>query len=327
MSARKEWECSYYTLLLILGRGLRTTFRSLPHGISNYLIIHIIFYIFNMRGIKSTIRNVFIGLIAALCLAGPPLFRHDVHASLLLPMALAAEGMWQSLSYRSHARTKSTPSNKRETMAAFLPSMSNRKNEEECIWYEIPPPLTQYDLDSSWQSSDKQGGKLPRKILWYGRYDNDQTWVPRQKKAESTMATNAVAHPLRHRTWNLHVQWTGKYDRQLPSTIRLEFDIDTGYCLARNFQNHDDVVGLGQWETFPWGVWFTLIDASGSVEYTCTAQLHLNPFGDHAKLMQGSIVRYCLTEGVEDAVQDSFYIQRNRPWFRPVVGRFSGQGR
>jgi len=201
------------------------------------------------------------------------------------------------------------------------------------VWYEIRPTWTQHELDPAWSlTTDKPA----RKRLWYGRYDEQCTWIP-SATSDSTMSKSKATtslHPLRQECWTLRVLWTGKLDKQLPSTMQVEFDTDTGYCLARSSSATqfdaagDVVVGLGHWQMFPWGVWFTLVDASGSVEYTFTAQFHLNPFGDHAKLMQGSIVRYTLlNSGVEDVIQDDPMVRRPRPWFRPVVGSFSGQGK
>ncbi len=201
---------------------------------------------------------------------------------------------------------------RRPTRGAFL---SFYKKDSDCGWYELRPPCTQYDLDPAWSSVPQ---KPPRKRIWHGRYDDERTWVP-----VSAASASMSPHPLRSNEYTLQLRWSGKWDRGLPSRVQIDFDTETGRCRATN---KADVLGIGHWQVYPWGLWFTLVDASGAVEYTCTAQLHLNPFGDHSKLLQGSIVRYSISDGLRDLVQDEPWLPNQRKWFRPVVGRFSGRG-
>jgi hypothetical protein len=263
-------------------------------------------------------------------------------AVILAPSATSAvaersntrETQHVSLLHPSSRRKRSRP-------AAFLPLftsvLDSTGEDDSSVWYELRPPVTRYDLDPEWSSPSE---KPARKLVWYGRYDEEQTWIPRPTLMNDSTGTSTTAaetfdssenspHPLRTSSWNLQVQWTGKWDRTLPNNLDIEFDTDTGYCRASSPSK--GVVGIGQWQVHPWGLWFSLTDASGCVEYTFTAQLHLNPFGDAAKLLQGSVVRYplLLSSGgfVSDPIQDEPMIRPPRKWFRPVVGRFSGLGK
>ena len=121
------------------------------------------------------------------------------------------------------------------------------------------------------------------------------------------------------------MHWTSKRERQQPffaSTLQLEFH-PNGYCLTKSLPN-DQVLGMGHWQVFPWGVWFTLYEFDSNVEYTFLAGLHLNPFGKQPKLLQGSVLRH--TGPVFDAEQDTVFVKPPRKWFRRVVGTFSGEG-
>ena len=221
----------------------------------------------------------------------------------------------------SSSERTNRPARRKGSVASFL---SPTLHDESLIWREIRPPCTRYELDPAWSTPSR---KQPRKLVWFGRYDLDQTWVP-----PSARKPSENLHPLRSQQYTLQVQWTGRWDRGLPQQLQLDFDSETGLCRAMTSQA--DVLGVGEWQLFPWGLSFTLIDASGAVEYTFTAQLHLNPFGEHAKLLQGSILRHTLLDhssrssggGILDPVQDEPWLPSYRKWFRPVVGKFSGRG-
>jgi hypothetical protein len=256
-----------------------------------------------------------------------------VSSAVILATPSVADDSNDSLERSKHITTRTNthpplhPSRRRRSRtAAFLPLFPSVDKDDTSMWYEIRPPVTQYELDPSWSSPTKPA----RKLVWHGRYDEEQTWMPRIMEATTTPASTEIPHPLRTSSWNLQVQWTGKWDRTLPNNLHVEFDTDTGYCRASSPSK--GVVGLGQWQVHPWGLWFSLTDASGSVEYTFTAQLHLNPFGDAAKLLQGSVVRYPLSNNngggvISDPIQDEPMVLAPRKWFRPVVGRFSGLGK
>lgn len=224
------------------------------------------------------------------------------------------------------------------------------------MWREFRPLQTQYEKDPEWQEATPE----PRRLLWYGRFDDSMDWMP-SEEAESvetspllealglasapSKAPTQTPHPLRTNLWSLDILWMRPRERRQPSVfqrkLELDFNATTGLCLARTMGgprsgDHRDVVGVGTWKIFPWGIWFTLQDVNGMFEYTFTGQLHLNPFGDHAKFLQGSILRYeeLSSSGdatqplyVEDPLQDSgFCRKRPRKWWRPVVGSFSGRG-
>ena len=92
-----------------------------------------------------------------------------------------------------------------------------------------------------------------------------------------------------------------------------------------------EVVGLGRWEVYPWGLWFNLRDADANHELSFFSQLLLNPFGPHSKLLQGTILLYSRQANenpLVDLTEDEkwFFASPNRRWFRPVIGTFSARG-
>lgn len=181
-------------------------------------------------------------------------------------------------------------------------------------WHEIRPSQTQHDLDPDLQDDTF---RPPRRLFWEGRYDPEMIWKPSGAKASPK-----ILHPMRTDKWKLHIHWRGKertwQKRQRPRIVELEFH-PNGYC---RFCGGDDVLGIGTWQVFPWGVWFTMEDSAKKL-YTFTAGLHLNSFGPQPKMIQGNVMR----EVNPNHDEDDFFLKRQpKPWFRPVVGTFSGEG-
>ena len=225
------------------------------------------------------------------------------------------------------------------TALLFYPS--NAAKSPSTVWYEIRPTVCQNELDPD--LSESSTPPLPRRLFWNGRYDEEMTWIPTTTALNSIPSSPLSAllnsqgnknnekpyiHPLRTNLWKLDMQWTAKRERRgsfFAKSLGLEFH-PNGYCLSKNIPG-DQIVGMGTWRIFPWGVWFTLqeLDDSG-VEYTFVAGLHLNPFGKQPKMMQGSVVRHTHKHGLPDAEQDAVFVPRKRQWFRRVVGTFSGEG-
>ena len=113
--------------------------------------------------------------------------------------------------------------------------------------------------------------------------------------------------------WELNIRWRGQA-RGFVTPVEFH---PNGYCRS-------PTLGVGTWESFPWGVRCTLAEDSTGVEYTLYASVHLNPFGDQPKMLQGTVLKY---EGQPlDPVQDHYFVVHRPKWFRPVVATFSGKG-
>jgi hypothetical protein len=145
-------------------------------------------------------------------------------------------------------------------------------------------------------------------------------------------------------------------------------------CRPTPQTNETVCVGIGHWSVHPWGLscrlWMNINennhDDSSNIKnnhnhHNCstdhpvqvilTAGVHLNPFGTHAKLLQGSIVQVhdyhshyshdddtsplmtgkndgTTRRGIPDPIQDEPMVPvgpNTQKWFRPVVGRFAGR--
>ena len=200
-------------------------------------------------------------------------------------------------------------------------------------------------MDENLQFNDDEGRQpqRSRKMLWYGRYDEELTWLPKTMiEASQTKQRKRLVkppHPLRTDLWNLNIHWKKKekrkFHRQRRATKQKDSSIEVvefhrnGYCRCPS-------LGVGEWELYPWGVQCTLIEDETQVEYTLFATVHFNPFGDHPKMIQGTILKSSSSrrEGREqpqpqiDPIQDHYFVKesRNKKWFRPVVATFTGQG-
>jgi len=304
-------------------------------------------------------------------------------------------------------------------------STSNEEKDKESqsssiLWYEVlPPELLSSTPSVSWISSSLSSSRdmslSPRRTIWWGRYDEEQSWKkkpvvmrsssrqrslllssPQQPSYATSNSNNgsraAISHPLRSSRYHTTLQWynnrKGNKLTNLPHEMQLEFDLVSGYCRAtmttmrtvansnnnnNNNTNNDTTVciGIGEWDVRPWGLfcqlWFQNKDDNDDddhhttmtmtttppIPFILTAGLHLNPFGKHAKLVQGSIVlakqhdnnNYPTFKqlkqkqkqrrrplggggggGVPDPIQDEpmVKIRTFEKWFRPVVGRFTG---
>lgn len=206
--------------------------------------------------------------------------------------------------------------------------------EDGLSWYEIPPSTHRQSVNSQLGVNRKQPAE--RKWLWFGRYDDELSWMPSHiSEAIKAQEKTPVPHPLRTNLWKLNVKWTGTFEgRQkdlFVQSIFVDFDTTTGRCVARRSETENKVVGIGTWKTLPNGVWFTIRLTGSDCEHIFAASLHLNPFGDHAKFIQGSILRSQPNDygSAYDVAMKSFQrsiVPPNIHWFRPVVGTFSGRG-
>jgi hypothetical protein len=182
-------------------------------------------------------------------------------------------------------------------------------------WQELLPSLLLNDLDADLEEENQK--KSPRRLLWYGKAD-DYLTMQEEKTVSKKKPPTSIEHPLRNDLWKLNISWF--FQKAHSRKVKVDFKTN-GYC---KLFSEKEVLGIGTWRVFPWGVWFCIAHKNG-YDYTFYAGFHLNPFGNHPKLVQGTILK-CPTDQL-DEVQDSIFLKRpRRKWFRPVVGTFSGIG-
>lgn len=131
-----------------------------------------------------------------------------------------------------------------------------------------------------------------------------------------------LPHKLRTDRWEFKVHWmTNKKKRQGQTYERLQVEFsENGYLRlissssASADPNHpsSSFAAIGQWELALHGVTWSLVlpdDKDDGVRTSFHGDLLLNPFGPQPRMIRGVVLR-----------------GRAGGWFRPVVGRFTGEG-
>jgi len=206
-------------------------------------------------------------------------------------------------------------------------------------WMELTPSDREMVLLRRQRFQDIFDRETPpplRKMLWCGRQDHRLTWMPdairgrylgRARRVEMT-----EPHPMRTDMWNVSMHWKEKQRRQ--GRLEVEFH-ENGFvrcCFAGDDQDgsgedtQHEMLGIGKWEVQPWGVFWTIHDEKLDREYSFSADLLLNPFGDQPKMIRGVVTRQSGSKGRRDEHQDDGYVTRALAWFRPVVGTFRAVG-
>jgi len=192
----------------------------------------------------------------------------------------------------------------------------------------LPPP------------EDDKSPRAPRRIDWKSLFSGSTTTERKEPKASSSM--KEVPHPLRTNLWEINIRWKGPAARRRrlkqnqkalldhslysSSKLVLEFDLSgfvriraksDGVTAEEEEEDAANWVATGKWSAdTPPLVTFSIPLPSDDNDETVLkhhfeADLHMNPFGKHAKFTRGVVVR--------DHANLS-------PWFRPVVATFSGVG-
>jgi hypothetical protein len=190
---------------------------------------------------------------------------------------------------------------------------------------EVVPTELQNDIDPDLQDDDASSiTQNKRRLFCSGRVENG---LDDGNKEKENKKKSIEEHPLRTDLFNLHVTWLGIFPNKnkerlrQSKTMQVEFHRN-GYC--RLCTSNNKVIGIGNWNLKPWGMWFSI--PCDDCDYTFTVGLHLNPFGKQPKLMQGTIVKSTSKKEYYDEQDHLFVKKPDNKWFRPVVGTFSGVG-
>jgi hypothetical protein len=143
---------------------------------------------------------------------------------------------------------------------------------------EIPPPPSDKDT-----STNKKKKKDYRPLFWTPENNN-----VKQKRLVKT------PHPMRTNKWEL--RFTTRNRKLFANrTLEMDFDDELGYCKAGT-SSEGEAAAVGKWHMIPSGVLWRYSDhdddtASSSRLLHFTAEIHLNPFGDHPRMLRGVVVR------------------------------------
>ena len=125
---------------------------------------------------------------------------------------------------------------------------------------EIPPQIVEKEPDDEAPSS--------KRPLF---------WRPQQLQVRRPQRKQPKPHPMRTNLWKLKFTSRNR-DYFQNETMIFEFD-ELGFC-------KNDKAQVGKWNMVPAGVLWKL--PSGLQFY---AEIHLQPFGDHPRMLRGVVVR------------------------------------
>ena len=171
-----------------------------------------------------------------------------------------------------------------------------------------PPSLIYWEEEIPESAKDYKPKRARRRLFWQGRLDISDTLLDASK--ETTTSKKATPHSMRTNEWKLDLNMSNKERNRLGiqnKTLLLDF-AETGHVCVR--QGNNSTLSIGTWTLHPSGItWQFPVTSDGSMTtLQCHADLILNPFGSHPRMVRGTIVKNC------------------RKWFRPVVATFSAEG-
>jgi hypothetical protein len=138
---------------------------------------------------------------------------------------------------------------------------------------EIPPPPSDKD------TANKKNDKDSRPLFWTRENKNGK-----QKQHIET------PHPLRTNKWE--IRFTTRNRKLFANrTLEIDFDAALGYCKAGS--NDETAAAVGKWHMIPSGIMWRYSNADNDSNRLLhfTAEIHLNPFGDHPRMLRGVVVR------------------------------------
>lgn len=150
------------------------------------------------------------------------------------------------------------------------------KSQTTTYWEEeIPAPRPDKDPSSSSKKDDKDARPL--------------FWTPTKQKSKPKRVVK-TQHPMRTNKWE--IRFTTRNRKLFANrTLEMEFDDKLGYCKAAP-QKGEAEAAVGKWHMIPAGIlWRYSDDESSNRLLHFTAEIHLNPFGDHPRMLRGVVVR------------------------------------
>mmetsp|Transcript_671 Transcript_671/g.842 ORF Transcript_671/g.842 Transcript_671/m.842 type:complete len:235 (-) Transcript_671:1361-2065(-) len=182
------------------------------------------------------------------------------------------------------------------------PDAEKLKTQLTATYWEEEIPIL--DSSTSTGTSDEDltepSSKAPRPLVCFSKYQADQYQENKSTRVKKEM------HKLRTNFWQL--SFASRDRRIFPSkTMIMDFD-KSGFCLHKSNQT------IGKWRSLPSGLTWQ-IPLSKGVNLHFSAEVVLNPYGKHPKMLRGTVIR--------DRFASSWLPTK---WFRPVVGAFEAEG-
>ena len=148
------------------------------------------------------------------------------------------------------------------------------------------PPLQKHTdgaLDTKERTNDYTQQQRP--LIQFGPSSLERHGFFRRSKSQQQI-TKPKSHPMRTNVWK--VRFTSRNRKFFTNeTMVIEFD-PLGYCRVEATPDQDDCRYhhvVGTWNMIPAGVLWEL------PRLQFWAELHLQPFGDHPRMLRGVVVR------------------------------------
>jgi len=195
------------------------------------------------------------------------------------------------------------------TFSFSSPSIQANINNIGKYWEEEIPPTNSLDVEDF--PPEK---KLPPRQIFYSRKLETERRLQQYKEYceqfQPKMPKKTLtkkSHKLRTNLWNLTLTSRNRRIFSNNRTFVIDFHED-GYCWNSNDYS------VGRWQTIPSGISWNF-SPSQNLTLRFTSEVHLNPFGEHPRMLRGVVVR--------DRIPSSW---SSSNWFRPVVGTFEAVG-
>lgn len=171
---------------------------------------------------------------------------------------------------------------------------------------EVPEPIKDNGNDE-----DKPA---KRRLFWQGRMNEEANSIQSQNIATASSEKKKTPHSMRTNEWRLDLKMSRKERSRLgienQTHLLLDFSEESGH--VRVLKNENTTLSIGTWTLHPSGITWQFPMRNDEDDTVVTLQCHgdliLNPFGSHARMVRGTIVK------------------NSRKWFRPVVATFSAIG-
>ena len=200
--------------------------------------------------------------------------------------------------------------------AASLPTPSSTQTLVYTWEEELPDDAAKRRGTTDDDDDDKAMVLPRRRILSTAKEDStfgSPLLLSTDPSREQTTTAAAPPHKLRTDRWEFKVHWTTrKKKRQGKKYERLQVEFsENGYLRLLPSANANHSSAIGHWELASHGVTWSLVmpEDDDGVRTAFHGDLLLNPFGPQPRMIRGVVLR-----------------GRLGGWFRPVVGRFTGEG-
>lgn len=184
------------------------------------------------------------------------------------------------------------------TSSAKVRGGSTKEASSSAVYWEeeTPPPIVAAEDESNDDGSDTNTkATTSRPLFWTPRvFKNQRRRAPRKAKP--------TPHPMRTNLWK--IQFTSR-NRQIFQNRTMIIDFDGSHAVTDGHHSYCKLGdnSIGKWHMIPSGVLWRYYagkragnddnssTSAGTTQLHFTAEIHLNPFGDHPRMLRGVVVR------------------------------------